>query len=165
MKYIIIFTSLTTDLDGREVLELPVRVVDGPHQREVRRLVDPQLTVLVCGQQLVSRLRGEVSAVDCLVVVELGQGGLLALYVPDVPHLDGARARPCAGGDHHPGLSLGELHEVTLGLVQFLVPDLLPLQSHQGDDALVVAGHHGPGGEGDVQPSVPSLPVIGLCQS
>ena len=53
MKYIIIFTSLPTDLDGREVLELPVGVVDGPHQREVRRLVDPQLTVLVCGQEFV----------------------------------------------------------------------------------------------------------------
>ena len=46
-------------LDGGEVLELPVRVGDGPHQREVRGLVDPQLTVLVGGEQLVTRLRRE----------------------------------------------------------------------------------------------------------
>ena len=39
-------------------------------------------------QQLVTRLRREKGAVDSLVVVELRQGRLRALDVPDVPDLD-----------------------------------------------------------------------------
>ena len=80
--------GMPAGLDRSEVLELSVGVGDGSHQGEVRRLVDSQLTVLVRGQQFVSGLRGEVGAVDRLVVVELGQGGLRALDLPDVPDLD-----------------------------------------------------------------------------
>ena len=56
------------------MLELSVRVRNGSQEIEVRSLVDPELTVLVSGQELVPRHGREVSTVDSFVMMELSQG-------------------------------------------------------------------------------------------
>ena len=71
-----------------QMLKLSVGVWDGSEQIEVGCLIHPELTVLVSGQQFVTRRGGEVSTVDSLVMVELSQGRLSPLDVSDVPHLD-----------------------------------------------------------------------------
>lgn len=84
-------------------------------------LINPELRVLVGGEQLVPRDVGKVGRVDGPVVVQYGQGGVAALYRPDVPDLDAALH---AGGDHEPRLHGAELNVVHLSFVQTMLPDL-----------------------------------------